>query len=330
MNMFGWIGCALLSIFAVAAGEGWTEDFTAAQKKAAERNLPVLAVFTGSDWCGPCQALKSKVFDTPEFAEYAKSRFVPVVLDFPKGKAQDETVKKQNADLSAYYRVTGFPTALVLTPSGDVLGGFIGGFDKFEEVKNPLDAAHAVLAPYENARKRAEAAQGEEKLAALIEAYKTVPRHFQKYHQLLAEEIIALDKNDRSGLWAERLREEKLAEERQACDEALRPAAQQGPEVFLATLDALLQKDFAGETKFNLLGMKFHTLLSTATDEQTFAGALNIMDTMIAANPGEKEQIQRFRKHLEERRTPILEANRKRVEALKTASKEAVREPGKP
>lgn len=330
MNMFGWISCAVFSISAVVAGEAWTEDFNAAQKEAVERNMPILAVFTGSDWCGPCMVMKSKVFDTPEFEEYANSRFVPVVLDFPKGKAQVDATKKQNAELSARYRVTGFPTILVLTPSGDVLGGFIGGFDKFEEVKKQLDTAYAAQTSYEDAMKRAAVSQGEEKLAALIEAYKIVPQSLRKYHQRIADEIVALDVNDVSGLWAERLREEKLAEERRVCDEALRPAVQQGPEAFLATLDALLQKDFGAETKFNLLDMKLDILLLTVTDEQTFVRALNIMDEMVETDPEEKERLQRFRKHLEECRAGILEDNRKRVEALKAVPKKAVQETAKP
>lgn len=312
------------------AGEAWTEDFSAAQKEAAERNLPVLAVFTGSDWCGPCMMLKSKVFDTPEFEEYAKSRFVPVVLDFPKGKAQDAAVKKQNAELSGRYRVTGFPTVLVLEPAGDVLGGFIGGFDKFGDVKKPLDAACAALVPYREAMKKAESAQGEEKLAALIEAYEMVPRELRKYHQTLADKIVALDENDVSGLKSERQHEAQLAEERRACGEALQTAAQRGPEAFLAALDALLQKDFSEETRFNLLSMKFNTQISTAMDEQAFSQALNTMDMMAQAKPGEKERLQQFRKRLEERRERILEANRKRVESLKAVPKEAAKESGKP
>ncbi len=30
----------------------WTMDFEAAKKIAAEKNLPLLLNFTGSDWCG--------------------------------------------------------------------------------------------------------------------------------------------------------------------------------------------------------------------------------------------------------------------------------------
>lgn len=330
MNMSCYIGCALLSMPVLVAGEAWTEDFTVAQKKAAERNVPVLAVFTGSDWCVPCQTLKRKVLDTPEFEEYAKNRFVLVEIDFPKTKAQADALKKRNAELSARYCVTGFPTLLVLTSSGSLLGGFVGGFDRFEEVKKPLDEASAVQVSYENAMKKAMDSQGEEKLAALIEAYKSVPANFRRYNQSLADEIMALDQNDVSGLIAERTHREKLVQERMACDEELRPAAQQGPVAFLASLDALLQKDYAEETRSNLLNMKFNTQIATATDAQAFGQALNTMDLMAEANPGEKERLQSFRKRLEERSERILEANRKRVESLKAVQKDAPQEANKP
>ncbi len=320
MNIHGLIGAAVLFASAAVAGEAWTADFNAAKKEASERNLPILAVFSGSDWCGPCIMLKSKVFDTPEFEAYAKDKFVLVELDFPKGKSQDDATKKQNAELSARYGVTGFPTVLALTPSGDVLGGFIGGFDKFEDVRKPLDAASAARAPYEAAMKKAASSSGEEKLAALVEAYQLVPADLRGSHKSLADEIVALDEKDVSGLRAERKHAEKLSEERQACDAPLRDAAQKGPEDFLRCLDELLTRDFTAETKFNLLSMKFNTQMSTATDEKAFDDAMKTMAEMAEANPDEKGRIEQVGKILRERQERILEGNRKRAEAVKAGA----------
>ena len=37
---------------AFAGGEGWTHDFAAAKKQAADEKKDLLIEFTGSDWCG--------------------------------------------------------------------------------------------------------------------------------------------------------------------------------------------------------------------------------------------------------------------------------------
>ncbi|MFH1708181.1 MAG: thioredoxin family protein [Planctomycetota bacterium] len=77
--------------FLVAAGtasaaDGWLTDYNAAVKAAQERNLPILADFTGSDWCGWCQKLKAEVFDKKEFTEWAAQSVILLEVDFPKQK----------------------------------------------------------------------------------------------------------------------------------------------------------------------------------------------------------------------------------------------------
>ena len=45
----------------VVAAEDWLTDFEAAKKRAAERQVPILADFSGSDWCGWCIKLDREV-----------------------------------------------------------------------------------------------------------------------------------------------------------------------------------------------------------------------------------------------------------------------------
>ena len=103
------------------AHAAWVTDFEAAKKEAAERNVPILADFSGSDWCGWCMKLDGEVFSREEFRKYAKDNLVLFLADFPQGKAQSDELKKQNQELAAKYGVRGFPTVLLLNAKGEVL-----------------------------------------------------------------------------------------------------------------------------------------------------------------------------------------------------------------
>jgi protein disulfide-isomerase len=103
------------------AHAGWVTDFEAAKKEAAERNVPILADFSGSDWCGWCIKLDGEVFSREEFRKYAKDNLVLFLADFPAAKPQSEELKKQNKELAEKYGVRGFPTVLLLDAKGEVL-----------------------------------------------------------------------------------------------------------------------------------------------------------------------------------------------------------------
>lgn len=105
----------------VRGGDEWLTDFEAAKKNAAEKKLPILVDFSGSDWCGWCIKLEKEVFSRKEFKRYAKDSLVLFLADFPSRKKQSETVKKQNRALAEKYGVRGYPTVLLLDADGKVL-----------------------------------------------------------------------------------------------------------------------------------------------------------------------------------------------------------------
>jgi len=112
----------LLGIVSCAnAGEGWLTDFEAAKKEAAEKGLPILADFSGSDWCGWCIRLDNEVFSQPEFKAYAKENVVLFLADFPNSTPQSDEIKAQNKKLSNQYGISGFPTVLLLNADGSVI-----------------------------------------------------------------------------------------------------------------------------------------------------------------------------------------------------------------
>ena len=112
----------LLGIASFALGaEGWPSDFEKAKKEAAERKVPILVDFSGSDWCGWCIKLDKEVFSKAEFKEYAKENFVLFMADFPRKTELPEEIAKQNKKLASQYEVKGFPTVLILDAKGKVL-----------------------------------------------------------------------------------------------------------------------------------------------------------------------------------------------------------------
>jgi len=111
--------------FAAQAQEAtWTSDLAAAMQQARSSQKPVLAVFSGSDWCKPCIMLKQEVFDTPEFSQFAQDKLVLARFDFPRSKKNklpaDQT--KLNEQAAAQLNNEGaFPLVVLLSPEGKVL-----------------------------------------------------------------------------------------------------------------------------------------------------------------------------------------------------------------
>lgn len=100
----------------------WLDDFAAAQAKARELQRPILADFTGSDWCIWCMRLKQEVFSQAAFQQYAAKQLVLFEADFPQSKILTPKVKEQNDQLAKKYEIQGFPTILLLDADGKVLG----------------------------------------------------------------------------------------------------------------------------------------------------------------------------------------------------------------
>lgn len=112
-----------------ASAGKWTMDFEAARKLAAEKEMPILLNFSGSDWCGWCQLMETNVFSQAEWSDYAKSNLVMVLIDFPQDKSLvPEEYTARNEALQAQFDIEGFPTFVVLDSDGtNVLGRLQAG-----------------------------------------------------------------------------------------------------------------------------------------------------------------------------------------------------------
>jgi protein disulfide-isomerase len=119
----------------------WQQDLKAATAEAKKTHRVLLLDFTGSDWCGWCMKLKAEVFDQQAFKDYAAKNLVLVEVDFPKRKELPAEVKKQNAALAQKYKIQGYPTIILLSATGKVLGetGYQeGGPEKYVEMLKGL------------------------------------------------------------------------------------------------------------------------------------------------------------------------------------------------
>lgn len=99
---------------------------------ANEKDKPLILVFAGSDWCGPCIKLDKNVWQSEEFKKYSKENYILYKADFPRKKANklSKTIAVKNDELAEKYNSQGhFPLVLVLDNNGNVLGktGYVKG-----------------------------------------------------------------------------------------------------------------------------------------------------------------------------------------------------------
>ncbi|MEM7782847.1 MAG: thioredoxin family protein [Planctomycetota bacterium] len=100
----------------------WHDSFESAQEESIQTGKPILASFTGSDWCHWCVKLEEDVLETGEFQRWASEQVVLLKLDYPKRTQQATELKKQNQKLAKRYSISSYPTVLLLESDGSVLG----------------------------------------------------------------------------------------------------------------------------------------------------------------------------------------------------------------
>ena len=84
--------------------KNWFTDYRQALARAKAEKLPVVALFTGADWCPACLQLEAEVLSKPEWKKSVDGKAVLLFLNFPDKK------------------VEGFPTTLILNADGRTVG----------------------------------------------------------------------------------------------------------------------------------------------------------------------------------------------------------------
>lgn len=191
---------AVTAAATIATGAEWMTDLEAAKAKAKAENKAVLVDFTGSDWCGWCVRLRSTILDTPAFQQYAADKFVLMEVDIPQNVAKiGAELHATNRAIAAKYNISSFPSMLVLSPQGDVLGGFIGGRDTLEHVVTPLNEALNTQAKLAEARTQT----GTARATALMQVYGNLRPEFKPYFRAVRDEIAKYDPDNTTGIHTE-------------------------------------------------------------------------------------------------------------------------------
>ncbi|MDR3690801.1 MAG: thioredoxin family protein [Fimbriimonas sp.] len=120
----------LVAAPAFGAGDAWLTSYDAAVKQAKKTGKPIMADFTGSDWCTWCMKLHQEVFSKPEFKKWAAKNVILLEVDFPHQTPQAKSLVDQNMRLERKYHdvLPGFPTVLFMNADGTVFGKY--GYDE--------------------------------------------------------------------------------------------------------------------------------------------------------------------------------------------------------
>lgn len=100
----------------------WLDSYETAIAQSQQTGKPILADFTGSDWCHWCVKLKQDVFVTDSFQAWANENVILLELDYPKRSPQSADLKQQNQQLASRYGVNSYPTVLLIDGNGQVIG----------------------------------------------------------------------------------------------------------------------------------------------------------------------------------------------------------------
>lgn len=133
----------------------WTVNMDFAKKIAKEKDLNLLILFTGSDWCHWCKKLNEEVFSQDEFQQEVVKQFVPVKLDFPSAVKFPEEIRKSYEAEMKKYGVRGYPTVVLTDCEGNAFAvcgyqpggaeGYLTMLNNLVEGKKELDAKVAEL-----------------------------------------------------------------------------------------------------------------------------------------------------------------------------------------
>ncbi len=100
--------------------------------EAKRQNKPLFVDFY-TTWCPPCKRMAREAFPNPQVGEKFNARFVNYQLNAEYG---------EGLDLAKRYAVASYPTALYITPNGEVVHRSVG----YAGIKAMIQQADLVLA----------------------------------------------------------------------------------------------------------------------------------------------------------------------------------------
>ena len=115
----------------------WEESETIAKQRSAREGKPLLIWFTDSESSPMCKSLYQELFSVNDFGNWATEKLIRLKVDaFVKvtdpdmslGSAEDRRVRVMtyNAEIKKRYKVLGFPSMVMVSPNGEVVGRYRG------------------------------------------------------------------------------------------------------------------------------------------------------------------------------------------------------------
>lgn len=100
----------------------WSHTLADAKARSEKEGRPILALFTGPDWCGPCQQLEAEVLNTSEFNRLGRKKYIPLKIALYRNTYQSPQAKAEYNRLSAEYKINGVPNFVILDSTGKITG----------------------------------------------------------------------------------------------------------------------------------------------------------------------------------------------------------------
>lgn len=188
IRQFVWISVLMLGFVINGFGQGINFETCsfeqALQKAKTEQKLVFIDCYTS--WCGPCRLMTRDVFPQQAVGDYMNKEFVNLKIDVEKG---------EGIELAKRFRVTVYPTFLVIDPNGSLVHKFVGasGPQTFiARVKESFDSEKAFAA----LEKRYEDGDRDKKfLTDYVDALRACSD--PKVHEVLNELFTRLDREER-------------------------------------------------------------------------------------------------------------------------------------
>jgi thioredoxin-related protein len=191
------------STSAFATSEGWTSDYAAAKKLAAESKKDLLLDFTNSDAGAADVKLHEEIFGQEAFKKAVKDTHVLVELDFSQGKAKlSEETMKQNKELAGKYALRGFPTVILADSEGKPFASTTYKEGGPEAYVKHLTELSAKKTKRDEALAKAAQSNGVDKAKALVTALATMglaDGMVTNFYSEVVAEIKAADPKDETG-----------------------------------------------------------------------------------------------------------------------------------
>lgn len=127
----------LSSVLAAPKRGPWEQSETVAKQRSSREGKPLLIWFTDSTGSPMCKALSQELFATNDFGNWANEKLVRLKIDTDL-KVTDPALslgdaENRRADIRTYtielrkrYKILGFPSMVMLSPSGEVVGRYRG------------------------------------------------------------------------------------------------------------------------------------------------------------------------------------------------------------